>query len=233
MSETSPAHGSGGPSERSRSERSTLARQPRRLAALGIGEPRRRILAAAIETVARRGYRRSTVSRIAAIAGVPESDFREHFNDVEECFEAALDALLREAEGLVLRSFDEPAQWPQRVRAALSALLAAIADYPDGAMAAVVESFAASETARERYRATLGLLASLLDQGRPLARHPESLTEQTADAIVGGIAAIVHRRVLEGNAAELPLLLDEITFFALMPWLGHEDALRAAGLERD
>lgn len=212
--------------------RAALARPARRLGGLGLSEPRRRILVAMIETVARRGYRRSTVSRVAAAAGVEEEIFHEHFHDRDDCFEEALDAILTEAELMVLHHFNGPLPWPQRMRSALRALLDAIDDYPDGAMAAVVESFAASETARERYRSTLRMLVLLVEEGRPLARHPESLAEQTSDAIVGGVASIVHRRVLEHNTAELPSLLDELTFFALMPWLGHEEALQVSGLDR-
>lgn len=195
-----------------------------------IGEPRRRILSAMIATVGARGFRATTVARVIAAAEVPEAVFHEHFQDTSDCFEEALDAILTGAELMVLRHFNEQAPWAQRVMGALGALLQAMADHPDAAKAAVVESFGAGEAARERYRATMRVFVPLIEEGRELSRHPESLSDQTSHAIVGGIASIVHRRVLEGRTAELPSLLGELAFFALMPFLGHDQAMKIAGL---
>jgi hypothetical protein len=50
----------------------------------------------------------------------------------------------------------------------------------------------------------------------------------TAEGVVGSIVAIVHRRVFEENTAELPALLSDLLYIALMPYLGHERALAAA-----
>jgi hypothetical protein len=36
--------------------------------------------------------------------------------------------------------------------------------------------------------------------------------------------------VLEGHTAELPALLPDLLYFALLPYLGHESAITAAGL---
>ncbi len=55
------------------------------------------------------------------------------------------------------------------------------------------------------------------------------LPPQTSEAVVGGIASILHRRVLEGHTAELPALLGDLLYFALMPYLGHDRALAIAG----
>ena len=54
------------------------------------------------------------------------------------------------------------------------------------------------------------------------------LPPQTSEAIVGGIASILHRRVLEDHTSELPALLPDLSYFALLPYLGHERALAAA-----
>jgi hypothetical protein len=45
---------------------------------------------------------------------------------------------------------------------------------------------------------------------------------------VGGIAAILHRRALEDRTGELPRLCGDLTYFALLPYLGHQRAIVAA-----
>jgi hypothetical protein len=75
----------------------------------------------------------------------------------------------------------------------------------------------------------------ILDEGRAYAAERgapgvEYLPPQISTAIVGGIAAIVHRQVLEERTAELPLLLGDLLYFALLPYLGHDEALCVSGL---
>ncbi len=228
MSQRKPSGDPDGPPDRDAN--AALTRLPHGGELPRIGEPRRRILAAMIATVGARGFRATTVARVADAAAVPEAVFHEHFQDTAECFVGALDVVLTSAELMVLRHFNEQAPWEQRVMGALGALLQGMADHPDAAKAAVVESFGAGEAARERYRATMRIFVPLIEEGRGLARHPESLSDQTSHAIVGGIASIVHRRVLEDRTAELPSLLGELGFFALMPFLGHSRAMKVAGL---
>jgi hypothetical protein len=72
------------------------------------------------------------------------------------------------------------------------------------------------------------MFAVVIEEGEEHAWSIEHLSPHTAEGIVGGIAAIVHRRVLEENTAELPALLPDLLYFALMPYLGHERALAAA-----
>lgn len=214
------------------SRTATLAPRRKHTGDLQASDPRERILAAMAAIVARRGFSLTTVRHVTQLANVPEALFYEHFEGTDDCFLTAVDEILTDIELLVLRSFNRPLGWPQRVKLALRALLDAIAAYPEGARAAVVESYAANEQARERYCKTLRMLVPLIEEGRPLARYPESLTEQASHAIVGGIASIVHRRVLEGRTAELPSLLGELTFFALMPFLGNDHALEISGMRK-
>jgi len=74
------------------------------------------------------------------------------------------------------------------------------------------------------------LFTSLIEQGRSQCPNSEHLPPQTSEAIVGGIASILHRRVLQGNTDELPALHADLTYFALLPYLDHERAVVVAGL---
>jgi AcrR family transcriptional regulator len=192
--------------------------------------PRRRLLDAMIDTVALRGYDRTTVSRVLSSAGLEEAVFSEHFRDKHDCFLQAVDELIGRAERSALECFRQSAPWAERVQMALKSLLGALARHPDGARVVLVEMLGAGPAACERHRSALALFTSLVEEGRACSSNTEHLPPQTSEAIVGGIASIVHRRVLQGDTAELPALHADITYFALLPYLDHERALGMAGL---
>jgi AcrR family transcriptional regulator len=195
--------------------------------------PRERLLDAMIETVALRGYERTTVIRVLSSANVQEAVFSEYFRDKRDCFLQAIDDLIGRAERSALEHFLRPAPWPERMRQALESLLETLADHPDMARVVFVEMLSAGAAACERHRSALALFTSLIEEGRSYATDGEQLPPQTSEAIVGGIASIVHRRVLEGKTVELPALHRDLTYFALLPYLDHECAMALAGLDRD
>jgi AcrR family transcriptional regulator len=193
-------------------------------------DPRRRILDALVTTVAQRGYDHTTLERVLHVAEVPAPVFDEHFEDKQDCFLQAFDELIGRLECTVLERVACPLPWPERIRLGLQTLLRGLAADRDGARLAMVESLSAGEPAVERLRCALASLVPILEEGLALAPGTEHLSPLTSEAVVGGIAAIVHRRVLEGHTAELPALLPDLLYFALMPYLGHHRALSVAGL---
>lgn len=194
------------------------------------GDPRRRMLDAMIHTVARRGYERTTVSRVLAHAKLADALFSEHFRDKHDCFMQALDELIGEAERAAIEHFARPAPWHEQMRGALCDLLDALARDQAAARVLFVEMLAAGPAAMERQRRALDLFTALVEQGRTLAPHADCLAPQTSEAIVGGIASILHRRVLQGEVAQLPALLPDLLYFALLPYLDQGEALSAAEL---
>lgn len=191
-------------------------------------DPRSRILDALIATVSYRGYERTTLARVLSTAEVPEAVFDEHFSDKEDCFLQALDELLGRIEASVLEQLAREAPWPERVRRGLQALLDVLTVDPDGTRVILVECLSASTAASERHRALLRLFPSLLEEGRFHCADPDHLPPGTSEALVGGIAAILHRRALEDRTGELPRLGGDLAYFVLLPYLGHHRALVAA-----
>jgi AcrR family transcriptional regulator len=191
-------------------------------------DPRERILDALIATVSYRGYERTTLARVLCTAEVQAAVFDEHFADKEDCFLQALDDLLERVEGRVLEQLAREAPWPERVRRGLAALLEALTEDPDGTRVVLVECLSASAAACERHRALLRLFPPLLEEGRFHCADPDHLPPGTSEALVGGIVAILHRRALEDRTGELPRLLGDLAYFALLPYLGHHRALVAA-----
>src|SRR6478609_1547709 len=103
------------------------------------GDPRRRLLEAMFETVALRGYDRTTISRVLSSAGLEEAVFSEHFHDKRDCFWQAVDELISRGEHTALELFEKDAPWGELVCTGLGRLLGALADDPDAARVLFVE----------------------------------------------------------------------------------------------
>ncbi len=191
-------------------------------------DPRRRILDALVRTVALEGYDRTTIARVLHLAKVPEPVFAEHFEDKQDCLLVALDELIGRIKCTILARIDGSTDWSERVRLGLQALLAALAGHPDGARVVLVECLSAGEPAIARLSSAMTSFVPILEEGRSAALSTDHLPPQASEAVAGGIAAILHRRVLEDHTAELPALLGDLLYFALMPYLGHDLALAAA-----
>jgi AcrR family transcriptional regulator len=195
-------------------------------------DSRHAILDALVRTIALRGYDRTTIDRVLLAADVPAAVFEEHFEDKHDCLLAALDELIAGVQTAVRERVGASAPWQERVRAGLEALLAALAGHPDGARVAFVEYLGAGEAAIARVHRAIASAIPLLEEGRRCgpdggvpAPGTGHLPPQTSEAVVGGITAILHRRILEGETSQLPALLPDLLYFALMPYLGHERAL--------
>jgi AcrR family transcriptional regulator len=195
-------------------------------------DPRTRVLDALVATVSYRGYDRSTIERVLQTAEIPAAVFDEHFDDKEDCFLQALDELLARTERRILEQVERDVPWPERVRSGLEALLSALTEDPDGTRVLLVECLSAGPAADQRHRALLRIFPPLLDEGRFHCADPDHLPPGTSEALVGGIDSILHRRALEDRTGELPRLLGDLAYFALLPYLGHHRALLAAYAKR-
>ena len=125
------------------------------------------------------------------------------------------------------RADRRPARWSEQVRVGLQTLLAALACHPDGARVACVEYLSAGEPAIARMRAAIAggptSCGRLAGGARAEAPNTDHLPPQTSEAVIGGIAAIVQRRVLNGRTAS-----SRVCRPACHPsYSGHEPALRA------
>ena len=195
-------------------------------------DPRQRLLEAMIETIALRGYDRTTVSRVLSVAGLEEAVFSEHFHDKRDCFWHALNELIGRGERAAVALFECGAPWPERVRLGLEQLLAALAPQTPAARVKRVEMLGAGPEACERRRVALALFTSLMEQGRTESPGAAQLPAQTSEAIVGGVISILHRRALQGQTDELTDLHADLTYFALLPYVEHERALALATSSR-
>jgi AcrR family transcriptional regulator len=187
---------------------------------------RERLLAALAECLEEKGYDRTTVSSIGKRAGVSKSDFYKQFESKDACFVAAYDAAVKRVRERVLAACAERKDWGSGVLAALAALLELLAAEPAQTQLVLVEGLRAGRGVYDRYQVALQSFVPYLCDGAPVPAGGERPPQATDEAIVGGIASLLARRVLAGDTASLPGLLPEIAEFALTPYLGVAEARR-------
>ena len=185
---------------------------------------RERLLAALAECLEEKGYERTTVATIGKRAGVSKSDFYKQFESKDACFLAAYDEAVKRIRDLVLAACGEREGWAPGVVAALAVLVERLAAEPAQAQLVLVEGLRAGRGVYDRYQEALQSFVPHLRDGAPTPANGEAPPEASDEAVVGGIASLLARRVLAGETAELPELLPEIAEFALTPRLGAAEA---------
>ena len=90
----------------------------------------------------------------------------------------------------------------------------------------LVEGLRAGRTVYDRYQEGLQAFVTYLRDGAPGPVGGERPPEATDEAVVGGIASLLSRRVLAGETRQLSELLPEIAEFALTPYAGAAEARR-------
>jgi AcrR family transcriptional regulator len=189
---------------------------------------RERLIAGLIQALYEVGYQKTTVSLIGQRAAVSKSDFYKHFESKDDCFIAAYDeaaARIRERVGESCEAAaGEP--WPQRVSAAIAALLKLLAAEPALATIVLVEGLRAGRGVYDRYQEAIESFVGCLREGAPSAPGGAEVPAATDEAVVGGVASMLGRRVLAGEAEQLGQLFPEILEFVLSAYLGAEEARR-------
>jgi AcrR family transcriptional regulator len=191
-----------------------------------VGEFQRgRILAATAQVLCEDGVASATVGRIVSRAGISRRTFYQLFADLEscmlECFEDALTRLRAD----VAAAWSPEQDWIDRMRAAVYAILSFVDNEPQLARLLVVETLAAGPEALARRRELLDLLAAEVQDGggaQPRGRPPSLL----AEALVGGIMAMIHARLLDPAAEPLLALSNQLMSMIVLPYLGQERACR-------
>lgn len=186
---------------------------------------RERLLNGVVEAVAERGYNAATITAITAAAKISRRTFYEHFEGKEDCFAAAYEMIEAHVLEQMLAAPGAGEPWPDRVRARLAALLDVLSRDAAVTRCFLVEPLAAGGEVAARYREAMQLLAATLRPEPP----PSGLDMEVRDqALVGGIATLIVRRLGSGGAKGLPELLPDLTELALAPYVGREEAKRLA-----
>lgn len=112
------------------------------------------------------------------------------------------------------------------MRDGIAALLSFLAADPALASISLVEGLRAGRGIYDRYQSALESFVPYLRQGAPRVLDGDPVPAATGEAVVGGIASLLGRRVLAGEAEQIDALLPDLLEFALAPYLGTAEARR-------
>jgi len=186
---------------------------------------RERLLNGVVEAVAQRGYNATTITGIVKAAKISRRTFYEHFEGKQDCFLAAYAMIEAHVLESMLAAPGAGEEWPERVRARLVALLEVLARDEAVTRCFLVEPLAAGGEVAARYREAMSLIAAALRPEPP----PSQLNMEVRDqALIGGIATLIVRRLNNAGAARLPELLPDLTELALAPYMDRRQAKRLA-----
>lgn len=182
---------------------------------------RERVVRAATEVFAKRGYRGATVGNLVAGAKVGVGSFYSLFEGKEDCFLAVYDQIAADSREQMAAAVPVEADWPQRVTAILRSLLKLIEENPLAARIALIEVHIAGPTARSHHERNLDEVATLLRSGREHSPVSGELPATLEYATVGGLAWLLQQRVASGESGEIGKLLPEVLEIVVEPYLGE------------
>jgi AcrR family transcriptional regulator len=198
---------------------------------------RARVLSAMFDVATEWGVGNVTVAHVVERSGVSRRTFYELFEDREDCFLAAFEQALGFASERVLPAYESQEMWPERIRAALSALLSFIDEEPVVGKLLIVESLSGAPRTLEHRRQAIGRITSAIDGGRTLKGIPKGHAADeearaaapaplTAEGIVGGVLSVIHSRLVEKPREPLVGLLNQLMSMIVLPYLGSTAARR-------
>jgi AcrR family transcriptional regulator len=189
---------------------------------------RERLITGLTQALYEVGYQKTTVSLIGQRAAVSKSDFYKHFESKDECFLAAYDSAIERIRLEVVGGCEAAAgeEWAMRVRAAIAAMLDLLSLEPALASVAVLEGLRAGRGIYDRYQAAVESFVALLQDDAPRPMGDEEVPEGTGEAVIGGIASMLGRRILTGEGEQLNELFPAILEFTLSAYMGSEEAWR-------
>lgn len=189
---------------------------------------RERMLLATAELVAERGYQKTTIELIAKTSRVALVTFYEHFASKEECFLAAFDESVAAAKEIFAELLDHEQPWQEQISTGLEIFLEMVVKEQARAKLCIVEAQAAGSASLARYQAMLESVAPKLREGREFNPRASRLPDGLEVAIAGGIAWLVHQRLVADDVDHLKALLPEMLQVTLTPYIGEVEAGRAA-----
>jgi AcrR family transcriptional regulator len=185
------------------------------------------MLAAVVDVVAQVGYSSMTVSDVISQAGVSRRTFYEHFSNKEDVFLAAYDHVVDLVLADVSAAYQRGETWIDRVRLGLEAFVERLAQQPALAHVCIVEVLAAGPRALARRSAAMDRFRGFMTPGFDEVSNAR-VPAVAADAVIGGIYEVIYSHVLREDTATLPSLAPDLLHGMLVPFVGPEDARRAA-----
>lgn len=181
---------------------------------------RQRVLVAAVEVFAKRGYQGTTVDHIVSAAKIGVGSFYSLFEGKEDCFLATYDRIVAEGHERIAAALPPDGSWATRLVAGLRAVLEMLEEQPFAARIALVEVQTAGSAALAQHERNLDEAADLLREGRAQSPVADELPATLEFATVGGLTWFLQQRIAAGETGDAIALLPEVLEIVAEPYLG-------------
>lgn len=198
-----------------------------------------RIIRGTAEVMMRKGYADTTVSEIVAAAGISREVFYAHFANKQHAYLGAQQYGTQYILESCTAAYFGAGSWCERVWSALSALAELLAANPSFAHLRLVECYSAGPEAIESTEQLKRAATIFLQEGFNLLPEERELPRLALHAIAGAIFEVFYGHISRGEFERLPQSLPQLTYIAVAPFLGPEQAveelerLRAAAVAGD
>jgi len=172
------------------------------------------MLEAMADTVAEKGFTRTTVADVIRRAGVSRETFYEQFADKDECFIAAFDGvadLVADAIGRAIESAGCEAAAFDRLDAAFAVYLEVLAAKPALARTFLIDVYGAGPQAVAR---RVEIMARFVDLVADIIGARDAVERFECEALVASVSSLVTMRVAAGEHASLPELREPLMAIA-------------------
>jgi AcrR family transcriptional regulator len=183
-----------------------------------------RVYGAMIESVARKGYAKTSVADVIALAGVSRRAFYEHFSNKETCFVATHNIAARRSSKALVHGWESERGWANRLHAACRALLCDVESHPKSSHLVMVDVLGLGRRAYDCIRSYNALFERSVVTGFVLSPDGAMCSPLAPRAIVGGVRQVLHARVDTTRWKRIPGLTDE-----LLDWIACS---RSSAVER-
>ena len=187
---------------------------------------RTRLIHATAEVMTEKGYADATVADIVAAARVARDVFYEHFANKHDAFLAAQQHGTQDILDACAIAYFSGEEWPERVWRGLRTLLAVIAANPSLAHLRLVECYAAGSAAVARAEEITRSFTIFVEEGYRFGSFGASMPRLCSTAVTGAVFDVIQRYVAERRSDELPRTLPLLTYVAVAPFAGPDDAVR-------
>ncbi|HEX4438093.1 MAG TPA: TetR/AcrR family transcriptional regulator [Solirubrobacteraceae bacterium] len=190
---------------------------------------RTRIIHATAQATREKGYADATVTDIVSAAGVSRQVFYEHFADKHQAFLEAQHYPAQHIFDRCAAAYFAPAPWPERIWNGLRALLELVVVHPSLSHLRLVECYAAGPAAIRRAEEVTRSFTIFFEEGFVAGGERDERSRIFSQAITGAIFEIIQRHAARDELELLPLLLPQLTYIAIAPFIGAETAIETIG----
>ena len=188
-----------------------------------------RLLDAALAVVAEEGLRGASATRVSGRAGMSTKSFYDLFANREDCFLAVFDRAVDQLATAAGPVWAAEGEWVERVRAALTVLLAALEREPALGNVVFLEALGAGPRVLARRAEVLDRVAGFLDEGRVGSPLAEVLPSLTAAGVAGAAFSMIHALLAQDSQGPGPSLLElvgPVMATVVLPYRGREVSAR-------